>query len=316
MSDQAINFYDNNTPPQPDIEIVSGGVNFSFLKSGDSNMPNIPEPPDETTAVSKRRGRPPKPRDENGNIIRADSAEVVTSVLDEYRETNNLIRQTINEVDTLSVELKEEMDNIRSSRTLKNKYMYLTNLSSNIGALLGTKIQAIKELNSVIKNATDFDYKKQKDMAIANGADTDQQIYNLYNAFVNSPISSGPSSLGPSTAQMSIAGTPNIIRADSTATSPLDVGYQNFQSTMTPEQRMIVMEDQIKQVIVYDKATGQKYFDVVDLQGNSVPGVPRRDPMFLQDFTIDTRTKTARSVNLNESIPLVILNEDKSFDEY
>lgn len=315
MSNSAINFYDN-TPPQPDIEVVSGGVNFSFLKSGDSSMPTIPEPPEEITSVGRRRGRPPKPRDENGNIIKVDSPEVVTSVLDEYRETNNLIRQTINEVDTLSVELKEEMDNIRASRTLKNKYMYLTNLSGNIGALLGTKIQAIKELNSVIKNATDFDYKKQKDMAIANGADADQQIYNLYNAFVNSPVSAGPSSLGPSTAQMSIAGTPNIIRADSNVSSPLDVGYQNFQATMTPEQRMIVMEDQVKQVLVYDKATGQKYFDVVDMQGNSVPGVPRRDAMFLEDFTIDTRTKTARSINLNETIPLVVLNENRSFDEY
>ena len=71
----------------------------------------------------------------------------------------------------------------------------------------------------------------------------------------------------------------------------------------------MVMEDDIKDVLVYDQATGNKYFDKVDRSGNSVPGIERRDAMFLEDYTIDTRNKIARNVNLNDTIPLVILNE-------
>ena len=166
-----LEFYE---PSNNQIELTSGGVNFSYLKNNDSEMTMVTAPPDFADAPAKKRGRPKK--SEADGIVKA---EVVSDVLDDYRETNNLVRQTIGEIDTLTVELKEEMDTIRSSRTLKNKYMYLTNLSGNIGALLGTKIQAIKELNSVIKTANDLQYKKQKDM-LANTADTDQQIYSLY----------------------------------------------------------------------------------------------------------------------------------------
>lgn len=306
-----LEFYE---PSNNQIELTSGGVNFSYLKNNDSEMTMVTAPPDFADAPAKKRGRPKK--SEADGIVKA---EVVSDVLDDYRETNNLVRQTIGEIDTLTVELKEEMDTIRSSRTLKNKYMYLTNLSGNIGALLGTKIQAIKELNSVIKTANDLQYKKQKDM-LANTADTDQQIYSLYNAFINSPVSSGANNmalLGPNTTQMSLMGTSGIVRADSNGGS-LDAGYQNFTANMSPEQRMMIMEDQVKEVIVYDKATGQKYFDVVDQSGNSVPNVPRKDPMFLQDYVINSSFTSARNNNLNSVVPVIVrnVNVKSSISEY
>lgn len=299
-------------PNDNQIEITSGGVNFSYLKNNNSEMTTVPAPPDYNDGTTKKRGRPKKQDDSTGIV----KAEVVSDVLDDYRETNNLVRQTINEIDTLTVELKEEMDTIRSSRTLKNKYMYLTNLSGNVGALLSTKIQAIRELNSVIKTANDLQYKKQKDMLV-NSQDTDQQIYSMYNAFVNSPVNSGASAmglLGPSTTQMSLMGS-GIVRADS---GNLDSQYNNFQSNMSPEQRMMILEDQVKEVIVYDKATGQKYFDVVDRSGNSVPNVPRKDPMFLQDYVINSSFTSARNNNLNSVLPVVVRNANSknSLSEY
>lgn len=282
-------------------ELTAGKLNFSYLKSENAVL-DVPATT-ETNTPTKRRGRPPKAV-KGDDIVKA-TGEVVNTTLDSYSETNNLIRQTIGEVDTLTLELKEEMDNIRSSRTLKNKYMYLTNISGNIGALLSTKIAAIKELNTVIKNANEFDYKKQKD-TMANTQDSDQQIYALYNAFVNSPVNNGgTSALGPNTLQMSLNGG-DLIRANSDGS--IDAGIQNFRNTMTPEQRMMIMEDQVKEVIVYDKATGAKYFDVIDQNGNSVPGVPRKDPMFLEDYVINASFTYARNTNLNSTIPVVVIN--------
>ena len=123
--------------------------------------------------------------------------------------------------------------------------------------------------------------------------------------------------LGPNTTQMSLMGTSGIVRADSNGGS-LDAGYQNFTANMSPEQRMMIMEDQVKEVIVYDKATGQKYFDVVDQSGNSVPNVPRKDPMFLQDYVINSSFTSARNNNLNSVVPVIVRNANvkSSISEY
>ena len=64
----------------------------------------------------------------------------------------------------------------------------------------------------------------------------------------------------------------------------------------------------IKEVVVYDKATGQKYFDVVDQNGNSVPNVPRKDPMFLKDYVINSGFTLARNNNLNNTLPVIVRN--------
>lgn len=318
MMNNAINY--NIQPnyqelPQHETVITGGGVNFNFLKNNEAKVllnPNIPDI--EVTTPVKRRGRPKK---EDKDIIKA-SGEVISETISSYNHTNDLLNETICEIDTMTVDLKNELDAVRSSRTMKNKYMYIGDLSGNIGALLSTKIQAIKELNNSIAKSNDLDYKRQKDMNALNSQDTDQQLFDMYNAFINTPINSGntnsATSLGPNTLQMTLAGQDNIIRADGGNT--LDVGFQNFQQNMTPSQRLMIMEDDVKDVLVYDQATGQKYFDKVDNNGNSVPGLERRDPMFLEDYTIDIRNKIARNINLNDSMPVIILNEDKKFEEY
>ena len=88
---------------------------------------------------------------------------------------------------------------------------------------------------------------------------------------------------------------------------------------MTPEVNRMILESNpnIKDVVVYDQATGNKYFDVIDMTTKqSVPNVPVRDQMFLEDCTIDTKNRIARNVNLNEIYPLIILNEGKPFGDY
>ena len=113
----------------------------------------------------------------------------------------------------------------------------------------------------------------------------------------------------------SATGSTNIVRVG--GDNSLDNAYQNFKSNMSPEVNRMILEStpNIKDVVVYDQATGNKYFDVIDVTTNqSVPNVPVRDAMFVEDCTIDTRNRIARNINLNETYPLIILNEGKPFD--
>lgn len=296
---------------------------FGYLRSESAKndyLPKGPELPatvDNSTASPTVKRRRTKKKDTE--IIRAEG-EVVDKeqTIQSYQETNNLLRQTIDEIDVLTVDIKNELDKVRSSKTMKSKYNYISQLSGNIGMMLSTKVSAIRELNSSIKNSNDLDYKRQKDMNTLNDQNNELAIQNLYNAFVSNPNNQGKgmSILGPSTMDMSVAGNTGIIRADNDS---LDSAYNNFKANMTPEVNRMILESNpnIKDVVVYDQATGNKYFDVIDMTTKqSVPNVPVRDQMFLEDCTIDTKNRIARNVNLNEIYPLIILNEGKPFGDY
>ena len=44
--------------------------------------------------------------------------------------------------------------------------------------------------------------------------------------------------------------------------------------------------------------------------GQVINGLPTRDPMFLEDTTIDLRNKIAKNINLNETYPVVVINNE------
>lgn len=72
----------------------------------------------------------------------------------------------------------------------------------------------------------------------------------------------------------------------------------------------------IQQVIVYDQASGKKYFDWINIRtGESVPNMPATDPMFLEDYTIDPKTRLARNLNLNKTLKVIYKNEG-AFSQY
>lgn len=308
---------DNN-----EIEIVSKPLNFSYLKSNPEPLPTGPDLPISVETESKpKRGRR-KAEPESTEIIKATGEVVETKTIDTYQDNLNVLKNTIAQIDAVTCDIKKDFDDIRSSRTAKGKYQYISLLSKNITDLLATKVQAIKEINTTIKNSNDLDYRREKDRKEADAANDDQAIMNLYNAFVSAPVSqtgmTGRDILGPSTGQMTISGSTGIIRSNQAAIDN-DPGYTNYVNNITPEQNLLRYEKDpnVKTVVVYDKATGNKYFDVMNVAtGQSIPNVPRRDPMFMEDTTIDVRNKIARNINLNETYPLIILNENASINEY
>ena len=44
--------------------------------------------------------------------------------------------------------------------------------------------------------------------------------------------------------------------------------------------------------------------------GQVIPNVPVYDEMFMADTTLDLKTKTAKNINLNETFPIVVINDD------
>lgn len=309
-------------PIQPPQLISNEGLGLSFdTLSAGQDMPTAPS--SVVTEVAKKKRTRKKKTDEPIN----HSEEVNQTVYaDTYYDTNCLLRETIQEIDQTTAELKPELARILSTKTMSNKYKSLSDMTSSIGNLYNTKVSAIKELNNSIKAVNDLEYRRAKDnRAFENQAGDDKAIMDLYNAFVSAPTSANI----PATGAFSVLG-PNVLNAtlgggnviDAVPADPAgltynsisndDAGYQNYLANLSPEQNAMLLESDpnIKEVVIYDASTGAKRFAVVDIRTNQeVPNVKPKDNMFLEDTSVDVRNKVARNTNLNQVWPLIVMNE-------
>ena len=273
----------------------------------------------------------------SGEIIRAKDASPANSAVSgtvediptayTYAETTGMLRETLGQIDALSSELAQEFNNIRASRTMKNKYGALADISENMGSLLSSKIAAIREINSAITKSNDLDYKKYKDIKAAQGAmDDDKYIADLYKAFISNPNAQAQS---PNMPQMnmpminegSMMGS-GIIRANVDNSGQImggDQAYLNYMSNLSPEQNLMLYEQNpnVKQVVVFDHATGNKFFQMMDMStGQVIPNVPVYDQDFMADTTLDLAKGIAKNLNLNETFPIVQINQNDVKNEY
>lgn len=112
----------------------------------------------------------------------------------------------------------------------------------------------------------------------------------------------------------------NITQGDVTGNNQIDAGYLNYLSNLSPEQNLMRYENDpnVKQVVVYDAKTGNKFFQVMNTAtGEVIPNVPVYDTaVFMPDTTIDIKNRIAKNLNLRETFPLVIINEDSATMQY
>lgn len=315
--------------PEPEITLdVSDGFKprFTISDKPANAVPVVTGISDEDVKESKKKRRKKataKKDNENKEIIRSDSkTESLSGQVEDtptiysYASTTNMLHETIGQIDTVNAELMREFDTVRHARTLKNKYNTLNGLSENIGSLLSNRIAAIKEINATISKSNDLDYKRSKDKAAAQSAiDDDQYIANLYKSFLQNPQSN------PALPQMpqidpAVFGS-GIVRADIggsvTPGQNVDTSYLNYLSNLNPEQNLMRYEDNpnVKQVVVFDAATGNKFFQMMDMStGQVIPNVPVYDEMFMEDTTLDLQKGIAKNINLNETFPIVQINND------
>ena len=301
------------------------GVDFSFF-TGENAKIEINNT-DLNTSSTPKRGRPKKQTKtmpDGTEIVPADDSEELPKYQtnepykDAYNETDTMLKTAIVQIDIMNNDIKTELDQIRSSKTLKKKYEYISELSSTASTLLGTKISAIRELNKVITDCHNLELKRVKELKLGEvDQDDDKKILDMYNAFISTPISSGFNPLGPSSSDLTLVDPTNgIIRADAGA----DMGYGNYLNNLSPTQNRMRLENDpnVQTVVVFNQETGQRYFDVIDrTTGASIPNISKPDDFLLADTTINVSTMTARNTNLDVSYPLIIIgNNNDSITQY
>lgn len=336
FSNQSPQIIQNKPPVDPRIfdtpEITMGETHKPLFTVTDSNPNTITVSNESDAQVSEKKkrkgGRAKKEETLNSPIIKADgsvtplSGEVENDkTIYSYNETNAMLHETMNQIDAINVELVKEFNAVQHNRTMKNKYGVLNALSENIGSMISNRISTIKEINNCISKANDMDYKKFKDMQAAQSAmNDDKYISDIYQAMISNPQmqAAGPQMPAPTFNDPSIMGS-GIVRANITQEAanggiPItDAGYMNYIANLTPEQNMMRYEGNpnIKQVVVYDAASGAKMFQVMNVAtGEVINNVPTYDNMIMEDTTLDLNTKIAKNINLNETFPIVVINDN------
>lgn len=318
--------------PQSDMEpeISIGGFSFTTVKDDDPPSKMVVSVDNSTPDVGLKQAKKRKSSrksgdnslEETGNgsdLIRAtNGVEILdTPTINTYFETASMIKNAMDQIDTVAAEVKLELDNVRQSRTMKSKYNVIVGLAGNISDLLVAKVNAIKELNNCISKSNEMDYRREKDRRdqMADVGGDDKAIMDMYRAIVNNPqfIANDPTTMKAIPAQAPQAATPSggIIRG--TGENPnYDQGYMNYMANMSPEVANMLYEQNpdIKQCVIFDASTGAKWFQVMNTKtGQAVPGAPAHDQMFMEDTVLDLKNKVAKNSNINETYPLVVIND-------
>ena len=297
---------------------------FTITDKGDTYaMIKVDNSSDAEVAAAKKKSKPKKvdTTETGAGVVKVDKKDTTVepaATIYSYNETNNMLHETLGQIDAINSELVQEFNAVRHNRTMKNKYMVLTNLSENIGSLIGNRIQTIKEINNCISKANDLDYKKYKDIQAAQATmNDDKYIADVYQAMMANPQNQAPTYQMP-TVNPSLIGTGvvrvNVNQNDLTPGANLqDIGYLNYIANMTPEERLMRYENDpdVKQVVVYDAATGARFFQVMNMRtGEVISGVPTYDNMIMEETTLDLNTNIAKNINLNEQFPIIQINNE------
>ena len=296
--------------------VDDGNNNNNLVRSDISGV--VPE-------EKKKRGRPRK--EESAPPITIPSSrelgimESNVPIINTYRENQEQLKNTVNAIDMMAVQIEQDIQAVRSARTLKKKYDYICELSSVAGSLMSNRISAIREINNTITNAHRLEMERNKQMKAAEiGKDDDKMLMDMYRAYVNTPIGTIPNmptvdvnqaALNAPTLGVPIV-APNTIMQDG------DAEFNNFINTPSPELAAVRMEQNpnIKIVVVYNQETHEKFFDAQDITtGQSIPGIPLPDPSLLDGVIPDIRNGIAKNINAGLNYPLRLIGNRK-FDEY
>lgn len=294
---------------------------FDFFESEDAKIqPTENEKLAEELAQKEKKPAKPKKSKETSTGITAtvqiqDNMNVPYAR--SYDETNGMLRQAIVQSDVLISEIKNDLDKIRGSSTMKSKYTYITNLTSAEGGLISSKIQAIREINNSISKAHELELKRAKDIKDAqrDKQNDDSRMMDLYNAFINSPVGMYNNSLNAPTIPDMLLGT----NGNSPSVQGVSIAANLPQQNLTPEQVRMRMEanPNIEEVVMYEPSTGRRWFEVIDnTTGQPVPNYPKSDEFLLGDCTIDVRSGTARNRNIDKVWRLVNTELGSTISEY
>lgn len=319
--------YQQVVEPQMVPNNTNLGINLNGLIGTNASVPvSISNPVDK----QKRKKKATTKIEEDGTTttelvpITAKEANMVmveeVSYSDTYDDTTRMLKGAIAQADELASDIKVELNKIRAINNMKGKYTYIANLSAALSGLIGTKVGAIREINSSIRSANDAEYRRYKDIASAAAKETKEQDLNkfiseTYNAYIHAPVGSLPNAqqyYQPTAYEITANGYNGINKVDSAPMEIRDAGFGNYMANLTPEQNLMIHEGNpnIEEVIIYDQATGKKYFQWINLiTQEPIYNMPSTPMTLMEDYTIDPRTRIAKNINLNSSMKVIYKNE-------
>lgn len=303
-----------------DVEVKDEDIGIDFTKMGkdDDMVIQTPKSIDEKPKKTRKRTNTTN----QSRVVKSSnnkSNNGLEPFEEKYKETNEMLREVIAQTNISMSDINEDIRLLRSSKTIRNKYTYLSNLTDASASLLSNKLNAIKEMNNSITKAQDFEMKRAKELHINDQVDDDKVIQDMFKAFVSSSNSNPYAALGPSSYDMTV-NTGNVVGILPPTVTQTDdnAGYNNFLQNMSSTQHMIALENDpnVKQVVIWNKSTGAKSFEIMNMAtGEILNNVEKHDIMFMEDTTIDERAGVARNIMLNEVYPLIVIG-DSSIDEY
>lgn len=229
-----------------------------------------------------------------------------------YTDTNAQLDESIMQLNMLGGELMTELQTVRASKTLRNKYNIVNDMTETATSIINAKISAIKEKNKTINDINHLELTRLKELKSQATSEEDEntRIANMYDAFINTPIGAGPGILGPSMQDM-------IISNPQSQTSRIAIGGDQamWEQSLDPAQNRMVLEARgsIETVVMYDDVTGNRWFEVLDKNTRQpVPNVEKPDSTYIYDLDINIRGGFAKDSNRNTVYPLIVIHGDNS----
>lgn len=293
------------------ISLTPGKLATNATGSGSSIDPNgLGKSP------KKRKPRTKKIGDEELITSEPDlpMAQSTIPYHDTYQETDMILKKSIAQLDSITADIHQDLQEIRSSKTMRKKYDYMAEMNSTMVSSIQAKIQAARELNNTIKNSHELDLKRMKELKLNEREQDDaKSIMDIYQAFVSTPVSqnmTGPFTgpLGASTIDLTLGSSNPNMQVAMMGQNP-DIAYNNFVQNMSPEQMTMMIEEDpnIKHVIAYDPSTGNAEFAVYNSQtGQFMQGIPTRNKeMYMDGMNFNFETMQAHSNDLNETYDII-----------
>lgn len=234
-----------------------------------------------------------------------------------YADTNQQLDETINALNVLGAEIVTDLNMVRSNKTLRNKYSIVNDMTQTATSILSTKLAAIKEKNSTINNINKLELDRLKQIKVSTSEEDDNtRIANLYDAFINTPIGAGPGILGPSMQDIIAGGQ----AGPSVPMMSIGNDQQVWEAGLNPAENRMLLEAKgaIETVVMYDSATGNRWFEVVDrVTRQPIPNVEKPDSSYIYDLDINIRGGFAKDGNRGVSYPLICIDGgDTSITQY
>lgn len=294
------------------------GADFSKLVGTNVSIPTAGI--SEIVTEKKKIPRKKKSTTEEGSTTVENTAPTAANVsyADTYNDTNAMTYRIIDQADELLRDAKQDLDFIRSQRSMKGKYHYSNAILGTMSSLMSTKLAAIKEINSNIKVSNEMEYKRYKDFNAINAMDDNQAIMDAYSAFISAPVGAPKYQL-PGTMALT-SGMDDIITVDYSPNSQqiMDAGMNNYLSSLTPEESLMIRDNgNLEEVILYDEATGVKQFKWMDTStGELLHDLPPSSNLTISDYTVDIKTNTARNTNLNSVKKVITTNSGSVMSKF